>query len=46
VRTVGRGRSAIFASDCGPHWGPPVFLAWEGYPRLWNNLVAWLKGGQ
>jgi uncharacterized membrane protein len=44
VRPVGRGRSAIFASDCGPHWGPPAFLAWEGYPRLWNNLVAWLKG--
>jgi uncharacterized membrane protein len=44
VRTVGRGRSAIFASDCGPHWGPPAFLAWEGYPQLWRNLVDWLKG--
>ena len=44
VRTVGNGRSAIFASDCGPHWGPPAFLAWEGYGRLWINLVNWLKG--
>jgi uncharacterized membrane protein len=44
VRTVGRGRSAVFASDCGPHWGPPAFLAWAGYGRLWTNLVTWLAG--
>ena len=42
VRSVGEGRSAIFASDCGPHWGPPAFLAWPGYGRLWTNLVKWL----
>jgi uncharacterized membrane protein len=42
VREVGKGRSAIFASDCGPHWGPPAFLAWAGYQRLWGNLVGWL----
>lgn len=42
VRSVGRGRTAIFASDCGPHWGPPAFLAWPGYGRLWTNLVGWL----
>jgi uncharacterized membrane protein len=42
VRDVGRGRSAIFASDCGPHWGPPAFVGWAGYGRLWCNLVAWL----
>lgn len=39
VRSVGSGRSAIFSSDCGPHWGPPAFLAWEGYAPLWRNLV-------
>jgi uncharacterized membrane protein len=44
VRSVGRGRSAIFASDCGPHWGPPAFLAWPGYQRLWSNLANWLAG--
>jgi uncharacterized membrane protein len=42
VREVGAGRSAVFASDCGPHWGPPPFLAWPGYAPLWCNLVAWL----
>ena len=42
VRSFGRGRSAIFSSDCGPHWGPPPFLAWKGYGKLWTNLVAWL----
>ncbi|MEM8664221.1 MAG: glutamine amidotransferase, partial [Pseudomonadota bacterium] len=44
VRMVGAGRSAIFASDCGPHWGPPAFLAWPGYQRLWVNLCTFLAG--
>jgi uncharacterized membrane protein len=44
VREFGKGRSAIFASDCGPHWGPQAFLAWPGYQRLWGNLVGWLAG--
>jgi len=44
VREVGRGRSAVFASDCGPHWGPPAFLEWHGYARLWGNLCRWLAG--
>lgn len=42
VREVGAGRSAVFSSDCGPHWGPPAFVAWEGYPKLWVALVNWL----
>ncbi len=42
VRRIGQGRSAIFASDCGPHWGPPEFVGWVGYGRLWTNLVTWL----
>ena len=44
VRSVERGRTAIFASDCGPHWGPQAFLEWDGYPQLWRNLVSWLAG--
>jgi uncharacterized membrane protein len=56
LRSVGRGRSAIFASDCGPHWGPPGFIGWgreagdpagqpgRAYVRLWRNLGAWLCG--
>jgi len=39
-----QGRSAIFASDCGPHWGPPEFVSWQHYGRLWENLVTWLAG--
>jgi uncharacterized membrane protein len=42
LRQVEAGRSAVFASDCGPHWGPPPFLAWPGYAPLWCNLVRWL----
>jgi uncharacterized membrane protein len=44
VRQVAKGRSAVLASDCGPHWGPPEFLSWAGYQRLWCNLCAWLGG--
>ncbi|MGA2975838.1 MAG: glutamine amidotransferase [Spirochaetia bacterium] len=37
-----KGRTAAFASDCAPHWGPAEFLQWKGYSVFWNNLVAWL----
>lgn len=40
----GRGRSAAFTSDCGPHWCPPPFVAWEGYAPMWQQLVGWLAG--
>ncbi len=42
VNSVGRGRSAAFASDCSPHWAPPEFVSWEHYKPFWNQLVAWL----
>jgi uncharacterized membrane protein len=42
----GSGRAAVFTSDCAPHWGPPGFLGWPGYTRLWANLVTWLAGGE
>jgi uncharacterized membrane protein len=42
--THGRGRSVAFTSDCGPHWCPPPFVEWEGYPRLWQQLVGWVTG--
>jgi uncharacterized membrane protein len=44
VRQHGRGRTAVFTSDCAPHWGPPEFLAWKHYGTLWNNIVTWLAG--
>lgn len=39
---VGKGKSAVFTSDCAPHWCPPEFLAWEGYDKMWINLLNWL----
>lgn len=36
-----KGRSVAFTSDCGPHWAPPEFVAWEGYARLWQQMVGW-----
>jgi uncharacterized membrane protein len=44
VGTHGDGRSAAFASDCAPHWGPMEFVKWDGYPRLWTELARWLAG--
>ena len=39
-----KGRAVAFASDCGPHWAPPEFLAWDGYALLWSRMVAWAGG--
>ena len=36
------GRSAAFASDCGPHWGPPEYLEWKYHDRFWAQLVNWV----
>ncbi len=38
----GRGRTAAWTSDIGPHWLSPDFCVWEGYGRLWKNLLGWL----
>lgn len=38
----GRGRTAAWTSDIGPHWLSPEFCAWDGYKRLWTNLLGWL----
>ncbi len=42
---VGRGRTLIWASDIGPHWCPETFTRWDGYARLWSQVVGWLAGG-
>jgi len=36
----GKGRSAVFTSDCSPHWGPPAFVNWEYYDALWQGIVG------
>lgn len=38
----GKGKSAVFTSDCAPHWCPTNFLEWEGYNKIWVNLLNWL----
>jgi uncharacterized membrane protein len=39
----GRGRAAIFATDCAPHWVGD-FKDWEYYPQFWGQMVRWLAG--
>lgn len=39
----GKGRTLAFASDCGPHWGPPQFVEWPQYGALWTGFVRWLS---
>ncbi|WP_273079324.1 glutamine amidotransferase [Selenomonas felix] len=38
----GKGKTAVFTSDCAPHWGPQEFLAWEGYNVLWKGIFDYL----
>ena len=44
VRLVGKGRTAAFASDCAPHWGPQEFVEWANYPLFWSRFFGWLCG--
>ena len=38
----GKGRTAAWTSDVGPHWLSPEFCDWPGYGTLWKNLFGWL----
>jgi uncharacterized membrane protein len=40
----GKGKSAVFTSDCAPHWGPPQFVNWEYYDKLWQGIMNHLTG--
>jgi uncharacterized membrane protein len=40
--SFGSGRSAVFTSDCAPHWAPPEFISWEHYNKMWQELVNWV----
>ena len=43
VWSYGEGRSAVFTSDCSPHWAPKEFCEdWDGYALLFDGLVGWL----
>ncbi|MDO6458024.1 glutamine amidotransferase [Celeribacter halophilus] len=37
-----KGRTAAWTSDIGPHWLSPEFCGWNGYEKLWKNLLCWL----
>ncbi len=39
----GKGRSAAWTTDIGPHWLPDEFLRWEGFKPLWSNLLHWVS---
>ena len=40
--THGQGKTLVWTSDIGPHWCPEPFVTWEGYGRLWLQIVQWL----
>jgi uncharacterized membrane protein len=42
----GKGRSAVFTSDCAPHWAPPEFVEWTYYSKLWQSIVGWVTDAQ
>ena len=44
VGTHGKGRSAAWTSDIGPHWLPTAFSDWKGFTPLWSNLLHWVAG--
>ena len=38
----GKGRTGVFSSDCSPHWAPKEFCDWEGYDRLFKNIIDYI----
>jgi uncharacterized membrane protein len=42
VGEYGEGRTIAFTTDIGPHWCPLEFAEWEGYGRLWSNMIRWV----
>ena len=40
----GEGRTVAWTSDMNEHWLPPAFLSWDGYDRLFGNIVSWAAG--
>jgi uncharacterized membrane protein len=38
----GEGRTGVFSSDCSPHWAPKEFCDWEGYDRLFKNIIDYI----
>lgn len=43
TREYGKGRSAAWMSDIGPHWISEQFLQSQVYQRLMVNIIHWLS---
>lgn len=42
----GKGRSLVFASSPGPHWGGmKEYLEWPFHDTFWANCMQWLQNG-
>lgn len=40
--SFGKGKSAVFTSDCAPHWGTPAFVKWDYYNKLWKDIIDYI----
>lgn len=40
--SFGKGKSAVFTSDCAPHWGTPAFVKWDYYNKLWKGIIDYI----
>lgn len=40
--SFGKGRTVAWTSDIGPHWLSPAFCEWDGYGKLWKNILGWM----
>ena len=38
----GKGKTAVFSSDCSPHWAPPEFCNWKYYDVLFKNIIDYI----
>jgi uncharacterized membrane protein len=38
----GKGRAVAWTTDIGPHWLSPEFCQWNGYSRLWVQMLTWM----
>ena len=40
--TYGEGKTAVFSTDCSPHWAPPEFCNWKYYDLLFKNILDYI----
>ena len=38
----GKGKTAVFSSDCSPHWAPLEFCNWKYYNLLFKNMIDYI----